>query len=214
MVMLATVRIGAIHSVVFAGFGAHALGDRIVASGSRLVFTADVTWRKGKEIDLKTIVDDALATPGHVVEQVIVLERGTRTALARVDGDGRVDLANSSADVIGSVARFLAEHGWRRGMPTHYAIEPPSEIIDRALLLVPDVVPSFSAAQMVERGARLDESAMQHEGPLALIELLNAEPPPHYVAGTQNFYALTRYNASSYYALAVIELGRAVGAIR
>jgi len=130
------------------------------------------------------------------------------------DRDGRVDLANSSADVIGSVARFLAEHGWRRGMPTHYAIEPPSEIIDRALLLVPDVVPSFSAAQMVERGARLDESAMQHEGPLALIELLNAEPPPHYVAGTQNFYALTRYNASSYYALAAIELGRAVGAIR
>ena len=80
MVMLATVRIGAIHSVVFAGFGANALGDRIVASGSRLVFTADVTWRKGKEIDLKTIVDDALTTAGHSVEHVIVLERGTRKA--------------------------------------------------------------------------------------------------------------------------------------
>jgi len=78
--MLATVRIGAIHSVVFAGFGANALGDRIAASGSRLVFTADVTWRKGKEIDLKTIVDDALATPGHAVEHVIVLERGARAA--------------------------------------------------------------------------------------------------------------------------------------
>ena len=78
--MLATVRIGAIHSVVFAGFGANALGDRIAASGSRLVFTADVTWRKGKEIDLKTIVDDALATPGHAVEHVIVIERGARAA--------------------------------------------------------------------------------------------------------------------------------------
>lgn len=127
------------------------------------------------------------------------------------DEDGRVDLTYSSADVIGSVAHFLTEHGWRRGMPTHYTIEPPAEIIDRALLLVPDVVPSFSAAQMVERGARLDEPAAQHEGSLALIELLNAETPPTYVAGTQNFYALTRYNASSYYALAVIELGRAVG---
>jgi peptidoglycan lytic transglycosylase B len=130
------------------------------------------------------------------------------------DEDGGVDLTHSNADVIGSVANFLTEHGWRRGMPTHYAIEPPSEIIDRALLLVPDVVPSFSAAQMVERGARPDESAMQHQGSLALIELLNAEAPPHYVAGTQNFYALTRYNASSYYALAVIELGNAVGAAR
>ena len=128
------------------------------------------------------------------------------------DEDGRVDLVNSGADVVGSVARFLTEHGWRRGMPTHYAIEPPAEIIERALLLVPDIVPSFSPAQMAERGARLDESGLQHEGSLALIELQNADAPPSYVAGTQNFYALTRYNASSYYALAVIELGRAVAA--
>ena len=76
--MLATVRIGAIHSVVFAGFGANALGGRISASGSRLVFAADVTYRKGKEVDLKTIVDDALATGGDGVERVIVLERGTQ----------------------------------------------------------------------------------------------------------------------------------------
>lgn len=130
------------------------------------------------------------------------------------DEDGRIDLAFSSADVIGSVARFLREHGWRRGMPTHYAVEPPTDITERALLLVPDIVPSFSSAQLVERGARLDEAALQHEGSLALIELHNAEASPSYVAGTQNFYALTRYNASSYYALAVIELGRAVAAVR
>ena len=47
MAMLATVRIGAIHSVVFAGFGAGALAERIRASGSRVVFTADVGYRKG-----------------------------------------------------------------------------------------------------------------------------------------------------------------------
>jgi acetyl-CoA synthetase len=46
--MLATVRIGAIHSIVFAGFGAQALGDRIAASGSRALFTTDVTYRKGR----------------------------------------------------------------------------------------------------------------------------------------------------------------------
>jgi acetyl-CoA synthetase len=75
VLMLATVRIGAIHSVVFAGFGARALGDRIAASGSRAVFTADVTYRKGKEIALKSIVDEALEAPGHAVEHVVVLER-------------------------------------------------------------------------------------------------------------------------------------------
>ena len=53
MLMLATVRIGAIHSVVFAGFGANALGDRLAASGSKAVFTADVTYRKGKDVELR-----------------------------------------------------------------------------------------------------------------------------------------------------------------
>ena len=75
ILMLATVRIGAIHSVVFAGFGAKALGDRVQASGSRLVFTADVTYRKGKDTRLKEIVDEALDNTGDKVEHVIVLKR-------------------------------------------------------------------------------------------------------------------------------------------
>jgi acetyl-CoA synthetase len=75
VLMLATVRIGAIHSVVFAGFGAKALADRIGASGSRLVFTADATYRKGKNVRLKEIADEAVATGGDSVEHVIVQER-------------------------------------------------------------------------------------------------------------------------------------------
>jgi acetyl-CoA synthetase len=76
MLMLAAVRIGAIHSVVFAGFGAGALGDRIRASGSRLVFASDTTYRKGRDVPLLGIVDAALKDPGHSVERVIVLPRG------------------------------------------------------------------------------------------------------------------------------------------
>lgn len=130
------------------------------------------------------------------------------------DQDGRVDLNASAADVVGSVAHFLAEHGWRRDMPTHFAVQPPSATLERALMLVPDIVPSFSATQMVERGAQLGEPALQHSGSLALVQLYNGDAEPSFVAGTQNFYALTRYNASSYYALAVIELGRAVAEAR
>ena len=77
--MLACARIGAIHSVVFAGFGAQALADRIGASGSRVVFTADITYRKGKDVPLKPIVDDALRAPGHGVERVVVLQRADPT---------------------------------------------------------------------------------------------------------------------------------------
>ena len=77
--MLACARIGAIHSVVFAGFGAGALADRITASGSRVVFTADVTYRKGRDVPLKPIVDDALRGPGHPVERVVVLQRADPT---------------------------------------------------------------------------------------------------------------------------------------
>jgi acetyl-CoA synthetase len=76
MLMLATVRIGAIHSIVFAGFGSGALADRINASGSRLVFTADLTYRKGKDVPLKGLVDAAIDLGCDTVEHVVVLQRG------------------------------------------------------------------------------------------------------------------------------------------
>ncbi|GAC1677053.1 MAG: acetate--CoA ligase [Candidatus Limnocylindrales bacterium] len=72
--MLATVRIGAIHSVVFAGFGAGALGDRIRASGSKLVFAADLTRRKGADVPLAGIVREALAS-APAVEHVVWVRR-------------------------------------------------------------------------------------------------------------------------------------------
>ncbi len=76
LLMLATIRIGAIHSVVFAGFGAEALRERIRASGSKLVFTTDITYRKGTDIPLKYIVDDSLADAESSVTNVILLKRG------------------------------------------------------------------------------------------------------------------------------------------
>ncbi len=76
VLMLATVRIGAIHSVVFAGFGAEALRERIRASGSKLVFTTDITYRKGADIRLKYIVDDSVTDAESPVTNVILLKRG------------------------------------------------------------------------------------------------------------------------------------------
>jgi acetyl-CoA synthetase len=83
--MLAIVRIGAIHLAVFAGFGAKALADRMQASGSKVLLTADVTWRKGKATRLLPLVDDALAQPNDV-EHVVVLRRGDETLSGRYTG--------------------------------------------------------------------------------------------------------------------------------
>jgi len=126
------------------------------------------------------------------------------------DHDGEIDLHRNAADVIGSVAHYLAQFGWVPGEPTHYAVEPPADAAERSALLEPDILPSFDAAEFARRGARLAPEAEAHAGKLALVELQNGAAPPSYVAGTQNFYAITRYNWSSYYAMAVIELGAAV----
>lgn len=126
------------------------------------------------------------------------------------DGDGHINLERNLADVIGSVAHFLKNHGWTPGMPTHYPVDPPADPAARAELLAPDIVPSFSAQDMASRGAVLSDLALGHEGPLALVALENGGAAPSFVAGTSNFYTVTRYNWSSYYALAVIELGREV----
>ncbi len=126
------------------------------------------------------------------------------------DGDGRVDLSHSAADAIGSVANYLAGHGWTPGMPAYYALQFDPAHLQLDALLAPDIVPSFSPAQLQAQGVLLDDAGQAHEGMLALIELKNGSAEPSYVAGTGNFYTLTRYNWSSYYAMAVLALGQAV----
>jgi membrane-bound lytic murein transglycosylase B len=126
------------------------------------------------------------------------------------DGDGHIDLMRSPVDAIGSVAHYLAEHGWQSNLPTYYDIAPPRDNSALTKLLAPDILPSFSAKEMQELGANLSPSAQNHPGPLALVQLFNGQSTPTLIAGTANFYAITRYNQSSYYALAVIQLGDAV----
>jgi membrane-bound lytic murein transglycosylase B len=129
------------------------------------------------------------------------------------DGDKKVDLAASPDDVIASVANYFKGYGWVTGMPTHYPVRFDKEKLDLDALLAPDILPTFGVASFEARGAVLEGPALEHKGPLALIELQNAGDPPTYVAGTENFYAITRYNWSSYYAMAVIELGEAVAEV-
>lgn len=126
------------------------------------------------------------------------------------DGDKSIDLTNSTDDVIGSVANYFKGFGWKPGMPTHYPVSFDAGKLDMDALMAPDILPTFSVASFQARGAVLEGPGLEHQGPLALVELQNGGDAPQYVAGTENFYVITRYNWSSYYAMAVIELGREV----
>lgn len=136
------------------------------------------------------------------------------TSLARwgvdFDGDGRIDLSGSAQDAIGSVANYLRDFGWKPGLATHHPVRFEAERLDKDALLAPDILPSFTPASFAAKGAVAEGLPDGFEGPLALIELQNGDAPPSYVAGTQNFYVITRYNWSSYYAMAVIELAQAL----
>jgi membrane-bound lytic murein transglycosylase B len=139
------------------------------------------------------------------------------------DGDGHIDLHDSAADAIGSVAHYLAAFGWERDLPTTYDVTPPADAAERAALLAPDILPSFTARELIARGAVFGGRTPPQESPAdsahpdataprkyALVELENGDALPSFAAGTANFYVVTRYNWSSYYAMAVIELGEAI----
>lgn len=128
------------------------------------------------------------------------------------DGDAVIDLRASPADAIGSVARYLAEHGWRSGEPTHYAtrFDDTGQV---ATLLENGIEPRFTRAQLEQAGAILG-TEVPVQRPLALIDLPDGDAAPTYVLGASNFYVITRYNQSSFYAMAVIELAAALKAGR
>jgi len=92
--MLACARIGAIHSVVYAGLGHAALRERIIDAGARVVIAGDIGFRRGKIVQLKSIVDEAVA-PLTCVEKVVVFRRENRVeensdaTAAKVDAAGR-----------------------------------------------------------------------------------------------------------------------------
>lgn len=74
--MLACARIGAIHSIVFAGFSANSLSDRIIDAESNVVITSDGAYRGSKSIGLKSIVDDALKTCPTVKNTIVLKHTG------------------------------------------------------------------------------------------------------------------------------------------
>jgi len=126
------------------------------------------------------------------------------------DGDGHVDLRGSTSDAIGSVANFLIQHGWNPRDTAPAVIQA-------------SVSPSRAWEPLLERGLsatlrpeELTAAGVTPDIPLpegrlyGLVDLQNGAEPTEYWAASDNFFAITKYNRSYFYAMSVIDLGRAV----
>ncbi len=79
--MLATAKLGAVHSVVYGGFSTEALADRIEDAQSRVLVTADGGWLRGKTVNLKQIADEAVQRSGYVEHVIVVRRTGQEVAM-------------------------------------------------------------------------------------------------------------------------------------
>ena len=124
-----------------------------------------------------------------------------------LDGDGKEDLSGSFADAIGSVANFLKAHGWETGQPVAYTAQVQGD--DYHKLIDAGIKPGYRYGDLATFGVSAAGDAAANT-PCALIELTTPDEPSEYLVGFTNFYVLTRYNRSSMYAAAVLELAQAV----
>ena len=124
------------------------------------------------------------------------------------DSDGHVDLRGSTSDAIGSVASFLAQHGWQTGAPIATPVRVEG---DAARLLAAGIKPARPLRELQAEGiVTAPEAEGDVERPAALIDLVAPILPTEYWVGYDNFYVITRYNRSSFYAMSVFQLAEAL----
>ncbi len=129
------------------------------------------------------------------------------------DGDGHIDLRNSPVDAIGSVAHFLVEHGWRRGEPIAFPAQVDVARSEWQRFLNQGLEAKYSLQEMQAAGVTPTVAAPAGL-PFGLVDLQNGEAPTEYWLGTANFFAITQYNRSFFYAMSVNELGKALRTAR
>jgi membrane-bound lytic murein transglycosylase B len=122
------------------------------------------------------------------------------------DGDGHRDLWSNVADTVGSVANYLQKHGWRRGQAVMEATQVQPQAVTTLLAL--EFKPQYTVKQLKQMGLLLPNN--DHDDYLCLLVDLETEVGTLYWAAFENFYAITRYNRSSNYAMAVYQLAQRI----
>jgi membrane-bound lytic murein transglycosylase B len=126
------------------------------------------------------------------------------------DNDGVIDLAGSPADAIGSIASYLRAFGWIAGEAPTMPVRLPS---GGEADLVTGLQRVHSIDVLKEKGVTFSVSSLP-QGACSVVELPAPGKPSKYLAGFANFEAVTRYNRSTFYAAAVLDLADAIRAAR
>lgn len=125
------------------------------------------------------------------------------------DDDGAIDLRDNPVDAIGSIANFLAAHGWRRETAITFDARVPETGVDA--YIAHDLKPRYTAQELSAAGIHCafapavvaDTADAQ---PLGLIDLASPDAPTEYRCASANFFAITQYNRTFFYAAAVSDL--------
>jgi membrane-bound lytic murein transglycosylase B len=134
----------------------------------------------------------------------------TRRYAVDFDGNGAIDLRRSPVDAIGSVANFLKEHGWQPGAE----VLLDARVGGDAWRALADGSVDPKHAQTELRAAGVEFDGMPEGVRAILVELETPDKPSEYRLGLHNFWVLTRYNRSAFYASAVHDLAQALKKLR
>jgi len=170
-----------------------------------------LVWSRGAGLDPTTVLGSytgAIGIPQFLPSSIVAYA-------VDYDGTNHIDLRTSSADAIGSVGNYLKQHGWESGRPVVWRIagDPGSQGIAQAAANG-QADPHWALAELLKAGMLLNDStvdpSVEAGTPVTVVDLPTPGRPTEYLLGLKNFYVLTRYNRSFFYALAVYQLGERV----
>ncbi len=172
-----------------------------------------LVWTRDSQIDPTTVLGSytgAIGIPQFLPSSIVQYA-------VNYDGNRQIDLRTSPVDAIGSVANYLKQNGWENGRPVVWKIGSDAGsqgIAQAAADGQPE--PHWPLAQLLRAGLVLDEPtldiAAEAGTPVTVVDLPTPGRPTGYKLGLKNFYVLTRYNRSFFYALAVYQLGERIKA--
>jgi membrane-bound lytic murein transglycosylase B len=170
-----------------------------------------LVWTRDAQIDPASVLGSytgAIGIPQFLPSSIV-------NYAVPFDGGKQVDLRTNVADAIGSVAHYLKQKGWENGRPVIWNIASDTGSLGIAQAAADgQPEPHWPLEQLLRAGMLLDEPGFDASAeagtPVTVIDLPTPGQPTQYKLGLENFYVLTRYNHSFFYALAVYELGKRI----